>query len=111
MTRCIFSFNKKPPEAECWEREVAAASNSEITFVPFNHDRYLDPPLYSDSVQLDRLYQRGDHRLLKLYADLKSCCEATRADAIIVNNFPPYHPDFLRRLPLYKVLYTSDDPD
>jgi len=33
----MYSFNKKGYEAECWSREIAAASSSGVAFVPFNH--------------------------------------------------------------------------
>jgi spore maturation protein CgeB len=35
---------------------------------------------------------------------------ATSADVLLVDNCPPYQPDYLRRLPVYKVLRTADGP-
>jgi spore maturation protein CgeB len=35
----------------------------------------------------------------------------TKAEVLLVNNCPPYHPEFLKELPVYRVLYSSDDPD
>jgi spore maturation protein CgeB len=79
-------------------------------FIPFNHGIYLDPNLYIDAVKLDRLYQSRDPRLLRMYADLGMMIHDRSADAIIVDNCPPYHPDHLRKLAVYKVLYSGDDP-
>jgi spore maturation protein CgeB len=106
----IYSFNKRGFEAEYWSREIAAASNSECTFVAFNHDRYLDPWLYSRAQLLDNIYYARHPGLERLYADFEDVVRATHADAVIVDNYPPYHPDYLRRISLYKVLRTSDGP-
>jgi spore maturation protein CgeB len=45
-----------------------------------------------------------------MYREMEALARETRADAILVDNCPPYHPDYLRRLPLYKVLRLSDGP-
>lgn len=108
--RILYSFNKRGYEAECWKREIRAASDTRFDFLPFNHDPYLDPHLYSDAVKLDRLYQARDPRLMRMYSDLELLVRDSGADAIIVTNSPPYHPDYLRRLPVYRVLYSGDDP-
>lgn len=108
--RIIYSFNKKGYEGECWEKEIQGASNEEFTFIPFNHQHYLNPFLYQDAVSLDVLYRARDPRLIKMYQALESCIRENNADAIIVANCPPYHPDFLRKLDVYKVLYSADDP-
>ena len=106
----IYSFNKKGYEAACWEKEIKAASNEQFTFFPFNHVSYLDPILYWDAVKLDKLYQERHPGLLRMYADLEACVHEYKTDAIIVTNCPPYHPDFLRNLSIYKILYSGDDP-
>jgi spore maturation protein CgeB len=36
--------------------------------------------------------------------------QAHQADALLVDNCPPYHPEFLRTLSVYKVLRASDGP-
>jgi len=36
--------------------------------------------------------------------------ERERPEAVIVDNAMPYHPDFLRTVPIYKVMRTSDGP-
>lgn len=108
--KIIYSFNKAGIEAECWEREIRSASDENFTFIPFNHDRYLNPNLYSDAVKLDVLYQSRHPGLLRMYSEFESCIREYKADAIIVTNCPPYHPDYLRKLPTYKVLYSGDDP-
>ncbi len=108
--KIVYSFNKNGYEAECWEREIRAASDREFLFIPFNHDPYLDPHLYSDSVKLDWLYQARDARLMRMYQDFEGCIRDHGAEAVIVTNCPPYHPDFLRKIDVYKVLYSGDDP-
>lgn len=109
--RIVYSFNKRGEEAAAWSREIAGVSTSRDTFIPFNHGEYCDPALYTNATALDRLYQARDGRLLELYARFESCVRETGADAVIVANAPPYHPDYLRRLTtIYKVLYSADDP-
>jgi spore maturation protein CgeB len=106
----VFSFNKKGDEAAFWESEIAAASNRDFRFVPFNHGARLDPSFYPTAVELDRLYQAGDQRLFSLYVEFERCIQRAGADAVIVANCPPYHPDYLRRVPVYKALHSADDP-
>lgn len=106
----IYSFSKKNYEGMCWEREIKNSSTEEFTFIPFNHVHYLSPELYSDAVKLDQLYQTRHPGLLRMYADFESHVQERKADAIIVANCPPYHPDFLRKLDVYKILYSADDP-
>lgn len=108
--KIIYSFNKKGYEGECWEREIRGASNEEFTFIPFNHQHFLNPFLYQDAVSLDILYRARDSRLMRMYHSLEACIRENNADAMIVANCPPYHPDFLRKLDVYKVLYSADDP-
>lgn len=108
--KIVYSFNKTGYEAECWEKEIRSASNEDYSFVPFNHEPYLDSNLYMDSVKLDRLYQARDVRLMRMYREFEGRVREEAADAVIVTNCPPYHPDFLRRIDTYKVLYSGDDP-
>jgi spore maturation protein CgeB len=106
----IYSFNKRGFEADYWTREIAAASDESTTFLPFNHDRYLDPWQYVRAQLLDNLYFAGHAGLKRLYGDLEGLMQQSRADVLLVDNCPPYHPDYLRRLNIYKVLRTSDGP-
>jgi spore maturation protein CgeB len=106
----IYSFNKRGFEADFWQREIAAASDDEVTFVPFNHDPFLNPALYIRAQLLDDLYFREHPGLMRLYRAFDDLVRTTRADAVLVDNCPPYHPDYLRRLPLYKVLRSADGP-
>src|ERR1035438_5317024 len=110
LKNIVFSFNKKGDEAAFWESEIAAASNRDFRFVPFNHGARLDPSFYPTAVELDRLYQAGDQRLFSLYVEFERCIQRAGADAVIVANCPPYHPDYLRRVPVYKALHSADDP-
>jgi spore maturation protein CgeB len=107
----IYSFNKNGFEAAQWSDEITRSAGDGFEFLPFNHGEYLDPLLYLEAWQLDRLYRSRCEGLLKMYAELEALVAATGATAIIVDHCPPYHPEFLRRLPVYKVLYSGDDPD
>ena len=106
----LYSYNKRGFEADYWFRELTAASDDRYTFVPFNHDPYLEVGAYIRAQLLDNLWFDKDARLLRMYEDLQTRIARTNADALIVDNCPPYHPEFLRRLPVYKVLRTNDGP-
>ncbi|CAN5731304.1 hypothetical protein BH24ACI5_BH24ACI5_07880 [soil metagenome] len=110
MLTIIYSFNKQGYEAEYWTREIAAASTAEVTFVPFNHGPYLEVGLYIRAQLLDNLHFARHPALARMYSDLEGLARKHQADALLVDNCPPYHPDYLRRLPIYKVLRTSDGP-
>ncbi len=106
----VYSFNKKGYEADYWGREIAAASDERYRFIPFNHERYLETRLYLRAQLLDNLHFARHPGLLRMYGDLEALVRKERADALIVDNCFPYHPDYLRTLPIYKVLRTSDGP-
>lgn len=106
----IYSFNKKGFEAEYWAREIRAASHGHVSFIPFNHDPYLDPMRYLRAQLLDNLYSSGDSGLKRMYADLEVLIRESGATALVVDNCAPYHPEYLRSLGVYKVLRTSDGP-
>ena len=106
----VYSFNKAGYEAKYWEREIAAASAGEVRFVPFNHGRYLNPNLYLRAQLLDNLYFEKHPGLMRMYADFKKVLEDQGADAVIVDTYNPYHPDFLLKIGVYKVLRIADGP-
>lgn len=109
--KIVYSFNKASYEAARWKGEIESASDAEYEFIPFNHDPYLGVEEYTDSFRLDRLYHLRDPRLMKMYSDLGRLIGECRADALIVTNCPPYHPDYLRKLKVYRALYSTDDPE
>jgi spore maturation protein CgeB len=109
-TRVIYSFNKTGFEARYWDSEIAGASTSEYQFLPFNHGVYLNPNRYIRAQLLDNLYFERHPGLVKMYDDFVRLIRDTRADAVIVDNCQPYHPEFLRTLSILKVLRTSDGP-
>lgn len=108
--KVVYSFNKKGEEADIWQREIAQASTDSVQFVPFNHDPYLDPVKYIRAQLLDNLYFEHNAALMRLYSDLTRLLSTTSADVLIVDTCPPYHPEFLRTLPVYKVLRVADGP-
>jgi spore maturation protein CgeB len=108
--KILYSYNKRGYEAEFWSREIEAGSDNEVKFIPFNHGLFLDPQRYLRAQSLDNLYYDRNPGLMRLYAEVEARVRGERIDAIIVDNCPPYHPDWLRGLPTYKVLRTSDGP-
>lgn len=108
--KIIYSFNKTGFEAEMYEANIRKASDDRFDFIPFNHGQFLDPRNYLDAVALDRLYQARHPSLVAMYQALQRLIAETGAAALIAFNCPPYHPDFLRTLAVYKVLYSGDDP-
>ena len=110
MLTIIYSFNKRGFEADYWQREIEAASNERYRFVAFNHDPYLEPGLYSRAQLLDNLYYAEHAGLARLYRDFEELARSTNAQALLVDNYSPYHPDYLRRVAIYKALRIADGP-
>lgn len=108
--KILYSFNKRGFEADYWSAEIRGASGSRFEFIPFNHDPYLDVNRYVRAQMLDNLYFDCDPGLMKMYDDLQELIAKTGAEAIIVDNCNPYHPDWLWKQRIYKVLRTSDGP-
>lgn len=106
----LYSFNKRGFEADYWHAEIRAASTDSLKLIPFNHGSYIEPQRYIRAQLLDNLYFDRDHDLMRLYRDIESAIKAEHADVLLVDNCPPYHPDFLYSLNIYKVLRTSDGP-
>ena len=106
----VSSFNKTGIEAEFWTHEIAAASTGRYRFIPFNHEPYLPVVSYVRAQLLDNLYDGRHPGLMRMYDDLRALLARERADALIVDNCFPYHPDWLRKLDVYKVLRTTDGP-
>ena len=110
MLTILYSFNKEGFEAEYWAREIASAATDAYRFIPFNHGPYLAPALYSRAQLLDNVYYAQHPGLQRLYREFEDLLKTTRADAVLVDNYPPYHPDYLKRQSIYKVLRIADGP-
>lgn len=110
MITVVYSFNKKGFEADFWTREIESASNDEVRFIPFNHDPYVPVQCYIRGQLLDNLYYERHRGLGKMYEDVTALLRREKADALLVDNCPPYHPDFLRTLRVHKVLRVADGP-
>jgi spore maturation protein CgeB len=110
MLTIVYSFNKRGHEGGYWAREIAEASDNSIRFVPFNHEGYLEVGRYIRAQLLDNLYYERNSGLLRMYADLQAVLARNGGAALIVDNCPPYHPEFLKELRIYKVLRVADGP-
>ena len=108
--KILYSFNKRGAEAEFWQHEIAGASRQRATLLPLNHGAYVDPNRYLRAQCLDELYYDRHPGLMRLYSDVEARLRDEAIDVLLVDNCPPYHPDWLRRIPSYKVLRTSDGP-
>ena len=106
----VYSFNKSGAEADFWTREIAAASNDRVRFIPFNHDPYLSYLSYVRAQRLDNAYYERHPGLLRMYDDVRALAAREQAAALVVDNCCPYHPDWLRTFDIYRVLRTSDGP-
>ena len=107
--RAIYSFNKKGFEERFWLRELAYR-RGEDEIIPFNHGTLFDCERATRAQLLDNLYFARDRDLMRLYAHLEALIAETGADCLIVDNALPYHPEFLRKLAIYKVMRTTDGP-
>ncbi|MSQ48412.1 MAG: hypothetical protein EXR78_08560 [Deltaproteobacteria bacterium] len=106
----VVSYGKSGKEGQLWAEEVVRASNSNVRFVPFNHRQALGGVSYDSSDRLDQDYRSRHLRLDILYQQLDSVLTQTGAQCLFVTNDNVYHPDHLLKLPLYRALYTTDDP-
>lgn len=106
----LYSFNKRGFEAGYWRSEIRSASTSEVRFIPFNHGDYIDPNLFLRAQLLDNLYFANDWRLAGLYKAFEAALREERVDALIVDTCQPYHPDYLRKVPVFKTLRIADGP-
>ena len=109
--KVIYAFCKPGEEGQGWAEDITAACNENDSFIPFNYHDYLSYSRYIDARSLDSLYQSREPALLRMYEDIRGLTIGSKADAIVVCDAPPFHPDFLRTLPIYKVLYSQDDPE
>ena len=110
MLPIIYSYNKCNFEHQYWSSEIAGASDQNYLFVPFNHGKYLDPIHYERAQKLDELYYLKSPAILRMYEDLQKQIYQQSAKILIVDNCFPYHPEFLKKLDIYKVIRTSDGP-
>ncbi len=108
--KIIYSSNKRGFEADMFHEEITAASDDRYTFIPFNHDPYVEVKRYIRAQLLDNLYFARDAGLMRMYADFEAMIRDLGADAMIVDNAFPYHPEFLRGLEVFKALRTTDGP-
>jgi spore maturation protein CgeB len=108
--KIIYSYNKRGFEADMFHEEITSASDERYSFIPFNHDPYVETNLYIRAQLLDNLYYRRHAGLTRLYSDIEAMIGDLHADALVVDNAFPYHPDFLRKLDVFKVIRTTDGP-
>lgn len=105
--RILYSFNKKGFELEYWFKELSLNVNN-FEFIPFNHGGFIDPVKYIRAQLLDDLFFNKANELLLLYEHIEELIKKENIDVIIVDNANPYHPEFLKKLNIKKILRTSD---
>lgn len=110
MLNILYTYNKPGYEGREWAKEISGFVHPNFRFIPFNHQEFMNPDLYTGATNLDKLYRTADNKLLLLYQAFECLVEEYGIQAIVVNNAPPFHPDYLRRFSLYKCLYSADDP-
>lgn len=108
--KIIYSYAKTGFEADYWACEIAGASTPEFQFIPFNHSGYVKPGSCVRAQLLDNLYFKQSDGLARMYADLEEMIRSEHADVLMVDTYNPYHPDYLRKLGIYKVLRINDGP-
>lgn len=106
----LYSHNKRGFERAYWQREIAAASGPSVRFIPFDHGALYPTANYVRGQTLDNAWFDKDPGLIALYDALRRTIEAECADALVVDNYNPYHPEFLRELGIHTVLRMSDGP-
>lgn len=110
MLNILYTYNKAGFEGQCWANEINSFRHKEFRFIPFNHQDYMDPRRYTGAINLDSLYRSNDNLLLNIYSDFERAVTEHNVSAIVVNNAPPFHPDYLKKFNIYKCLYSADDP-
>ena len=48
---------------------------------------------------------------MKMYSEFNKFVQDNNIEAMVVGDAPAFHPDYLRHLDIYKVLYSHDDPE
>lgn len=109
--KVVYAYCKPGEEGEHWARELGGASDNKCTFLPYNQAEYMSYLHYADAGKLDALYHARHPGLMRMYADFSSLIHDQQIDAVVVGDAPAFHPDYLRTLPIYKVLYSHDDPE
>ena len=106
----LYSFNKLGFEEEYWFDEIGRSEGIDYKYFPFNHGIGLDKSDYITAQHLDRLYGSKDKALMELYSNIEAFILDKKIDVILVDNLNPYHPEFLKKLGIYKVRRTTDGP-
>ena len=107
--KILYSFNKSGFEARYWMRELDFSVGADRV-IPFNHADFVNPNTMLRAQLLDNLYFAKDPSLMALYAHVRKLIADEGIDCLMVDTCPPYHPEFLRELPVYKVLRVGDGP-
>lgn len=106
----LYSFNKVGFEARYWHAEISKIQDVDFKYFSFNHGSGLVPNDYITAQRLDDLYNSENPALMKLYSDVEAIILNQKINAILVDNLNPYHPEFLKKLNIYKIRRTTDGP-
>ena len=111
MLRVIYSIGldefSKDVGIESYYKKL---SNEDYEFILFDHRQYLGCVI-KNAQELDYLYWNNDKSLYRTYGDLKKLIDKFKADILVVSTDNIYHPEFIKKLDIYKVLASTDDPN
>jgi spore maturation protein CgeB len=106
----LYAYSKIGAEAEFWREAISSASTSDTQFIPFNYYEYIKYINTSRAQLIDNLHYEHNYWLGSLYCETSKVIQESKATVLIADNGVPFHPEYLRTLPVYKVLRTSDGP-
>lgn len=108
--KVLYIFGKTGLQADYWQREIEAASDTQCQYHTLNYAEYIGGQLCARAQLVDNLYYDRDRRLLRLYQAVQDALKAHTANILLADNVFPFHPEYLKELNVYKVLRTTDGP-
>lgn len=111
MIKIIYSVGLREYERGTYNNaNFKKLNNNEYEFILFDHRNHLGG-IIENSWILDDLYRNKNKTLFKTYNELIKLINETKADILFVMSDNIYHPEFIKKLNVYTVLMSSDDPN
>ncbi len=111
MLKVIYSVGLDEIHKETYnENSIKKMSGVDYELIYFDHRKYLRR-IIENAWILDDLYRKGDTNLFKTYNELEKLIESREVDILLVGADNIYHPEFIKKLNVYTVLMSSDDPN